>query len=474
MERKRNRGSFANYTRSSFWWNTTQNPKPAPIYSTVTGGDGEVLNMRDFVVSNFKARQKAGEVFNNLCSRIREVRTLQSVGPKFSKTFGAVTYWGELLGPWGTTMPSLSVLSGRDIPSYSDALTEVTTRALSRVDSPDYMGLVALGEFRETLSYLRNPFKQALKIVNKTEKRVKVLDRKIDSLERKASQADRNLQIQLLRLKASASDTPVLSDRKRAAIQRLQNRKSVADSINKAEMSRVLKEVEGTYLELRYALRPLVGDVINLLEAIDKKQVRPIRQTYRAGDKLPVHNDSWVIPETFSGITYNAIYTYKREVQSSVGLLYEFKTQQSTFEKFGLAVGQVPAVWWELVPLSFVADRFLNIGQYISAITPVIGATRIAEWTTTIITETIAIERKDWKYSDWTTSTPGTGVDTYVRTTYHRSPHIVLPGIVVKGKALDALKDVAFVTDLAAILHQKVRGLSTGTGQNRLQNRSTR
>jgi hypothetical protein len=59
-------------------------------------------------------------------------------------------------------------------------------------------------------------------------------------------------------------------------------------------------------------------------------------------------------------------YLMEQTVKVRANILYEIDNRQH----FGLSFQEIPIAVWELLPYSFVADWFFNIGDYVQAITP--------------------------------------------------------------------------------------------------------
>jgi hypothetical protein len=142
----------------------------------------------------------------------------------------------------------------------------------------------------------------------------------------------------------------------------------------------------------------------------------------------------------------------------NAGVLYGFTAEQSAQSYWGMNMAQLPSALWELTPLSFVSDWFLNIGQYIAAISPVPGASQLAGWTLIRINQTLSVTRSNWKFSNWTTYSQGSGTDSIFQSTVHRIPTIGIPSIVVKANALSTFSDPFKVADMALIAAQILRG----------------
>lgn len=419
MERERTRGSYYDRNdKASYWWNTSQSPKPAPSISRWPDAFGEVEYMRDSVTPGFHKRSNSGEVFCNAMFKRREYRSFSSTGPSFVHTAqNGVSYYGELLGgPWGI-VPDWSLLSVRQPPDLRWLYDQTRTRALANVKPPDYAGLVALGELRETLSYLRNPLKTGLKLA-------KALDGKA---RRVVMQNGRHVVIQ-----------------------------------PPPEGSKAWLELQNLYMEFRYGVRPLVKDISALADTISfgvKK--RHVRETYRAKGENS-YSDSWSKRLNFYGseYAYDANFKYKRDTVVRAGLLYELSHGVDGAVDWGMRLDQLPIATWQLLPLSFVWDWFLNVGQFIQALIPVAGSTRLAEWVVTRIEEEFSIEKDGWSFShpEYSRFKDGGGADIIKRLTVKREPLVGAPSIVLDRNSLPSLlDDKARILDLVTLTLQALR-----------------
>jgi len=419
MERYREKGSFLPSKYSSFWWNTGQSPKPTPTYSDRPNCLGDTKKMWDVVVPSFERRRDQGELFVNPMYSIAETKKFLSTGPSFKAVISGKTYWGELLGgPWGETPDGLAFLSGHPAPSLNDFISEVQTRALSNVKPPSYQGLVAIGEFRETMRYLKNPFKQGSKLADKLNKRVGIIRTK---------------------------------------------NPDIVKQIRSQQNSAAVRELESLYLEFRYGVRPLMSDVTNFLEALRSKKETPERVTYRASSEN-LWTDEWVDTSVTLGgsplISYDRRVRYTRRALVRCGLLYQVFDKLDFSDKWGLGIDQIPSAVWELIPLSFVADWFTNVGDFIGAITPVSGQNRLAEWTVVRTEELISSTSYNWKFNTagWSTSSDGSGTDSWIRVIKHRTPSIGVPEVHIKSKWADTFSDPYKVLDLIGLTHQRIQG----------------
>lgn len=146
------------------------------------------------------------------------------------------------------------------------------------------------------------------------------------------------------------------------------------------------KELADRYMEIRYALRPLVYDATDVVAVLNKSEAaapRP-RQTFRAYASETAFDDETVpyVDDWGSGIDYWArhgtlVKTASRSVEVRAGVLAEIYGTSGlatwgVFEPFEAA--------WELIPFSFIVDWFFNIGDTIGSLTPNYGLNELASW----------------------------------------------------------------------------------------------
>jgi len=108
-----------------------------------------------------------------------------------------------------------------------------------------------------------------------------------------------------------------------------------------------------TWLELRYAWRPLIKDVYDLSEAIrtyDKPREKVIRSSVFVQGTPSCSQDNW--------FTVRGQARRSKHIKATITELYTPPVSH-------LGLDNPVEVMWELVPLSFVADWFIPIGNYI-------------------------------------------------------------------------------------------------------------
>jgi hypothetical protein len=228
------------------------------------------------------------------------------------------------------------------------------------------------------------------------------------------------------------------------------------------------KEIAERHMYLRYALRPMIYDIVAAIETLEGK-TKSIGERFTSRgyteDRITTNT-----PRVFNYASYidgaclrrltiefNVMTDVKVEVRS--GVLSQI-TALSTLNKWGL--DQPLEALWEIIPLSFVLDWFFDVGTAIAAFTPEYGLKALASWskvstlTTRNVTLVSAGSSMDTVGTGYTATTSYdldgfSYMETSLKTERIPEPRLsIIPNFKVK---LDPLK----VIDLAIIAQQFLR-----------------
>lgn len=132
------------------------------------------------------------------------------------------------------------------------------------------------------------------------------------------------------------------------------------------------KNLAGLWCEMRFGWRPLLSTLNGVIEALNTLHGETKRVTYRSSETF-----------TSKGAALTVLHEPTFEWQSTINLSTE-KSYESTFrggillekattlaEDLGLDLRYVPIALWDLVPFSFIVDRFVNVGNFIRSIHPI-------------------------------------------------------------------------------------------------------
>lgn len=305
---------------------------------------GSKKSMTDVVIPNFHKRSAAGEIFINRMSSFSSKREIEfssrayhipyapSVPAPSRKCGYDYQLINEVSSPYALNVIGSQVGHLNVDIGVQNLINLAGTSASANIDSPTFDGAVFIGELRETIGYFRNPLSAFNKVVEDA-RHWKRRKRKLDH-------------------------------------------KTTAEYIS------------DNWLSYRYSIRPIVNDVRNAAEAVARTVLdnEPLRKTARGtasetGQSYSAGSVGFVDYET----------TTSKTVTARAGVLYELSRSPNTF---GVGTERLAIVGWELIPFSFVADWFFNVGTFIEAITPVAGVKRLGSWTTVATEETTT--RSSW------------------------------------------------------------------------------
>lgn len=145
-----------------------------------------------------------------------------------------------------------------------------------------------------------------------------------------------------------------------------------------------VKTAAQRWLEIRYGWLPLIYDVQGTLQALST--VAKPRYTARGFANDNATSTSTGSLTQFAGMTHLWSLSEALEKRVRAYILYEVDRSSLIPQKLGLL--QLPATVWELVPFSFVVDWFVDIGDWLDAVTPRIGVNILAEGYTLQTTRT--------------------------------------------------------------------------------------
>lgn len=280
----------------------------------------------DVVTPNFASLRKRGFIINNPFYTQKIEKTGSCSGSR------SVTWVPPCTGS-GTktdTLSSAYVGQGAPIwPQWDDAslrdacIAEVGTKALANVAAPDVMGMVELAEIKKTVAMIRNP---------------------------------------LVHIKDFLNEVRGSKRFKRSGIT------SFGDFMT------------SEWLRYRYGIMPALGTlegIRKIMTAVKRSPRYTARgfstRTYSKLTGTPVINNG----DPFSTQTMTGVKT--GGITASSGVLYEYNFE--LVDRSGFRIQDIPPTLYELVPYSFVVDWFVNLGDYIQAITPKAGVTVLAAWT---------------------------------------------------------------------------------------------
>lgn len=154
-------------------------------------------------------------------------------------------------------------------------------------------------------------------------------------------------------------------------------------------------KLAGRYLEWRFAVSPLVNDLQSFLDACYAQASQPLysKVTGRSSGSEPVQ-----------------LYMMKGERRFKVIArgVYRIDTSAAALQRWG-GINLIDTLW-NLIPLSFMVDRFLPVGDFLANLDANMGVTWLSK--TTAIVDTWEIRNNPpqnvtWQYGTCTTTAKG-------------------------------------------------------------------
>lgn len=313
--RTRTLGALTPSTTSWNWW--TDNAIVPPVSSsTYANRVGYTKTMSDVVTPNFRKLVADGGVVNSPMS-IREVSVMGGdTGWKFSNYANPPNIArGECFGNWCISVYGAPPDPGQDSSLVNHLMNLTATSAWADVDKSAVSLPNMLGEMHQTLNMLGGPVRSMT-----------------DFLWSKAwSDADWN------------------AARGRAAKARA-----------------LAKLLSSLWLQYQYAFKPIIMDIEDILDELQHQTFSP-RLTARAQQAREIETS---VKSTGSKGGINIDFTTHTHTRYIVRATIMYDSIVTPEKRFGMTWRELPSTAWELTPWSFVADWFINVGDYIRAITP--------------------------------------------------------------------------------------------------------
>lgn len=357
-------GTYIDFDRTNYY--TTY-----PYYP-----DFFVSGMIDVVSSEFRARQRLGEIINNplWAFTFNLKQTKMRIGCE-----GRCQYYikkePELVIPSGWTfgppfLNGYAAVVDTICNAHSAESSIAQAKAWANIDVSEIQGLASLGELPETINMLFDLVKEALKLT----------------------------------LAAKRGDFAY-----------------VFKSAKKAGAT--VDGLANLWLGYRYGIRPLITEIRSLMQAVAADLEKGQRFTARGKNKEEGKSTSTdnriTTPSTSMGVVFNETLEWSRSYRSGV------------LVSIDRSIDQTAAIWgldspfeaaWELVPFSFIIDWFTNIGDCLGALVLNPGLSPLSSWVTEIISQSItrkAVSVYDaWTGTDcWDDIAEAHALDPYCQTT---------------------------------------------------------
>lgn len=353
---------------------------------------GEYRTIADNVNSSFRRRQSEGAVILSDLALTKWKRVFDSIDYQY----GPYEWWGNgynvMRGPWIALVEQYGWDSlPRILHDAGNAPGEALIKAYAKINEAKVLSGESLMDVGRTVAMLRRPFRSATKLLTSM---VKSRTHRLKSPGVKLAQA--------------SSDT---------------------------------------WLEYRYAWKPIIMDGMSVIDDVNRKLSRASdrqqRLVARAGVSLKNNCQGTIPPTPLSGelskIVVSGSANLEQSVRVNAGVVYALAartTPEAFAAYYGLRARDIPALVWEKIPFSFVADWFVNVGDWLEASLPAPDIRVIGNWVTTVSTSSFSCEAQgsfteETSYQQHTTFTPNFGRVTVDSTGIRRDCNQLLPELPV-------------------------------------------
>lgn len=156
----------------------------------------------------------------------------------------------------------------------------------------------------------------------------------------------------------------------------------IAKYVKKLQVKALLGEIKPKalaerYMEIRYALRPLMYDARQITAAVACEAKKADRFTFRGFKSRTSSDDDSITASTDTNTVWRANRHAERTVEVRSGVLCKIEAL-SKLNTWG--VDQPIETIWEITPFSFIFDWFWNTGKIIASWTPEMGIRTLASW----------------------------------------------------------------------------------------------
>lgn len=176
------------------------------------------------------------------------------------------------------------------------------------------------------------------------------------------------------------------------ALARLLKKVKKSGSSSGKSLRKAADSLSNWWLQYRYGVIPLISDIESIMEEFAKKvhmfnmHIRSRRGTVQDSTETKV-----ISTDGDGGISWETERVVKVDVVSTSIIYFKMTLEgiASYMSYWGVSPSQLPALAWELIPYSFVADWFVNVGDWLRAISPNLFTAIIGRCTSQVIEYTV-------------------------------------------------------------------------------------
>jgi hypothetical protein len=275
--------------------------------------------MEDVVTPGFSKAIAEGRIVNNPCHYVKQEVFNEDFPASCRATYnGNPTYYQKWEGAFTERMIANYGISWPTSSQCDDAAVEARAKllAVSNINASPYAFGEDVGELKETLEFIKNPMSSMAHLA--------------DSFRKDVNRRMRRQGKKIYKVRA----------------------KAVAD----------------VWTEYRFAFSPLARSMYNAGRTLtERRPTLPVRltSTGRFNDHVKVDG-----PWTSSNANYNYDGSYEESLGGHASILYEISNPIRDWRyTYGLRWRDLPTTFWQLLPLSFMVDRVVDLSSCISGLT---------------------------------------------------------------------------------------------------------
>lgn len=211
------------------------------------------------------------------------------------------------------------------------------------------------------------------------------------------------------------------------------------------------RSASDAWLTYRYGVMPVVRDVGAVIRGLEQK-VGNVRRTTRAEGTLSRYAfaTSQVV---YGSPAYTLTYGTQKTDELTVRAMSLDEYVVSQYENIGFTTKGLVTLPWELIPYSFVADWFVNLGDFLQAIVPLPGVNQLGSCLTTQRITTNVLSPISMNRATYNTLRQITG-QSLSRITAKTRTQLQPPSVVVKSDF--KFDDAVRLADSVALIVQKM------------------
>jgi len=121
------------------------------------------------------------------------------------------------------------------------------------------------------------------------------------------------------------------------------------------------------WLQYRFGISPLIKDITDFISTFNRKAYLFDNKLRKKGANVKLKDQSRNVVhwDWFQNFNFDSIKETSTEIDCYSTIYYKIRCDKTVIERWGLSPGHAFNIAWELVPYSFVVDRFLAVGAWL-------------------------------------------------------------------------------------------------------------